>query len=244
MNAVMASRRPTSCAPRSQAFSPCRGSDPDSPGSRCGRHGLVPTDAPPQQPSLAEQMVDGGAHERYGVIAVSTPSPLTRRVHATSGTSASMYPRRRNTSLTSARSFCPSSRSASVCRCTSATPSVTRAMANARSSLDRSAIEPQPVQRPRDGGTELQPPRSRESSVSRRSMPFRTNRSSARRRGIGNRVERVRARQDRSNNAVAPQGNSRSNGSRTQGFRHVHSLTVGGAPSGGRHVLFPDIKAR
>ena len=26
-------------------------------------------------------MVDGGAHERYGVIAISTPSPLTRRVH-------------------------------------------------------------------------------------------------------------------------------------------------------------------
>ena len=37
--------------------------------------------APRQQPSLAEQMVDGGAHERYGLIAISTPSPLTRQVH-------------------------------------------------------------------------------------------------------------------------------------------------------------------
>ncbi len=26
-------------------------------------------------------MVDRGAHERYGVIAISTPSPLTRQVH-------------------------------------------------------------------------------------------------------------------------------------------------------------------
>jgi hypothetical protein len=26
-------------------------------------------------------MVDGGAHERYGVIAISTPSPLARQVH-------------------------------------------------------------------------------------------------------------------------------------------------------------------
>ena len=37
--------------------------------------------APHQQLSLAEQMVDGGAHERYGLIAISTPSPLTRQVH-------------------------------------------------------------------------------------------------------------------------------------------------------------------
>jgi hypothetical protein len=33
--------------------------------------------APPQQLSPADQMVDGGEHERYGVIAISTPSPLT-----------------------------------------------------------------------------------------------------------------------------------------------------------------------
>jgi len=33
-----------------------------------------------QQLSLADQIVDGGTHERDGVIAISTPSPLTRRV--------------------------------------------------------------------------------------------------------------------------------------------------------------------
>ena len=49
--------------------------------------------------------------------------------------SARLCSRRRNTSLTSARSFCPRSCSAAVGRCTSATPSVTRAWANARSSL-------------------------------------------------------------------------------------------------------------
>ena len=35
----MASPRPTSYAPRSQAMSPWRGSDPDSPGRRCRRRG-------------------------------------------------------------------------------------------------------------------------------------------------------------------------------------------------------------
>ena len=49
-------------------------------------------------------MVDGGAHERYGLIAISLPSPLTCRVD--------LYPRRRSTWLTSTRSFCPRSRSA------------------------------------------------------------------------------------------------------------------------------------
>jgi hypothetical protein len=38
------------------------------------------SNAPQQQPSLAEQMVDGGAHKRYGVIAITAPSPLTRQV--------------------------------------------------------------------------------------------------------------------------------------------------------------------
>ena len=37
--------------------------------------------APRQQLSLANQMVDGGAHERYRLIAISTPSPLTCQVH-------------------------------------------------------------------------------------------------------------------------------------------------------------------
>ena len=37
--AVMASPRPTSCAPRNPAMSPCRGSDPDSRGRRCGWRG-------------------------------------------------------------------------------------------------------------------------------------------------------------------------------------------------------------
>jgi hypothetical protein len=34
-----------------------------------------------QQLSLADQIVDGGAHERYGAVAISTPSPLPGRVH-------------------------------------------------------------------------------------------------------------------------------------------------------------------
>ena len=33
--------------------------------------------APPQQLSPADQIVDGGTQERYGVIAISPPSPLT-----------------------------------------------------------------------------------------------------------------------------------------------------------------------
>ena len=37
--------------------------------------------APHRQSSLAEQMVDSGAHQRYGLIAISTPSPLTCQVH-------------------------------------------------------------------------------------------------------------------------------------------------------------------
>ncbi len=37
--------------------------------------------APQQQSSLAEEMVDGGAHQRYGLIAIATPSPLTCQVH-------------------------------------------------------------------------------------------------------------------------------------------------------------------
>ena len=36
--------------------------------------------APRQQLFVAEQMVDGGAHERYGLVAIPAPSPLTRRV--------------------------------------------------------------------------------------------------------------------------------------------------------------------
>jgi hypothetical protein len=36
--------------------------------------------APRQQLSRTDQMVDGGAHDRYGVTAISTPSPRTRRV--------------------------------------------------------------------------------------------------------------------------------------------------------------------
>src|SRR4029077_5134608 len=38
--AVMASPRPRRYAPRSQVFSPCRGSDPDSRDRRWRRHGL------------------------------------------------------------------------------------------------------------------------------------------------------------------------------------------------------------
>ncbi len=61
--------------------------------------------APPQQPSLAEQMVDGGAHERYGLIAISTPSPAhAAKYTLTSGKSARRCPWRTKTSPTSARS--------------------------------------------------------------------------------------------------------------------------------------------
>ena len=81
-------------------------------------------------------------------------------------------------------------------------------------------------------GTELQLPRSRESSVSRPSMRFRTNRSSARRRGIGNRVERVRARQDRSNNVVAPPATRGRKARGHGGFVMFTSLTVGGSVGG------------
>ena len=41
--AVMALPRTIAYAPRSQGISPLRGSDPDNPGSRSRRHGLVPT---------------------------------------------------------------------------------------------------------------------------------------------------------------------------------------------------------
>ena len=36
--------------------------------------------APRQQPFVAEQVLDDGTDEPYGVIAISTPSPLTRGV--------------------------------------------------------------------------------------------------------------------------------------------------------------------
>ncbi len=36
---------------------------------------------PRQQLSLANQFVDGGAHERYGLVAIPTPGHLTRQVH-------------------------------------------------------------------------------------------------------------------------------------------------------------------
>ena len=78
----------------------------------------------PQQLSLAEQMVDGGAHERYGLIAISTPSPLPRRrTPRRSVDRPSGCPRRRNISLTSARSLLSAATLGSRWRCTSATPS-------------------------------------------------------------------------------------------------------------------------
>ena len=58
----------------------------------------------------------------------------------TIGNSHRLCPRRRNTSLTSASSFCPRSRSAAVWRCTSASAQRHPGEANARSSPDRSAI--------------------------------------------------------------------------------------------------------
>src|ERR1700733_14730840 len=36
---------------------------------------------PHQQLSLADHMVDGSAHERYGLIVIAAPSPLPRQVH-------------------------------------------------------------------------------------------------------------------------------------------------------------------
>src|SRR5262249_433659 len=41
--------------------------------------------APLQQLSLADQVIGGGARDRYGVIAISTPSPLTRQVDVDDG---------------------------------------------------------------------------------------------------------------------------------------------------------------
>ena len=127
----MASRRPMSYALRSQAFSPCRGSGPESPRRRssprarasrarsrsrrmsritepssagaaanrsiaasasatslvgpaieqCLHQNTRRWSAPRQQLSLADQVVDGGAHQRYRLVAISTPSLLPRHVH-------------------------------------------------------------------------------------------------------------------------------------------------------------------
>ena len=41
----------------------------------------VARNAPGQQLSLADQIVDGRAHERYGAVEISTLGPLTRQIH-------------------------------------------------------------------------------------------------------------------------------------------------------------------
>ena len=80
-------------------------------------------------------MVDGGPDERYGAIAISAPKPSRvpstprRAVNRTGG-----VPRAGTRPLTSARSFRPRLRSASVRRCTRATPSVSRVEAGSATS--------------------------------------------------------------------------------------------------------------
>src|SRR4051812_26923847 len=52
-----------------------------APTEQCLDQNTRSWNAPTQQLSLAEQMVDGSSHERYRTIAISTPSPLPRQVH-------------------------------------------------------------------------------------------------------------------------------------------------------------------
>src|ERR1700751_4537851 len=47
---------------------------------QCLHQNTCRRNAPPQQPSLAELIVDGRAHERYGAIAISALSLLTSQV--------------------------------------------------------------------------------------------------------------------------------------------------------------------
>ncbi len=82
----------------------------------------------------------------------------------TSGKSHRLCLWRRNALLTSVRSCCPRSRSAAVSRCTSARPSVTRAVVNAWSSPDRSAFRRHPRSRA---------PRDRRASARQRGSPRR-----------------------------------------------------------------------
>ena len=138
--------RPSRYGPQSQAFPPCRGSDPgmrDSrrrrrepaaerraaaaarsrvspdplrlarpltarsrPGLRlrhvgpaveqCLHQNTRCRNVPRQRRSLAEQMVDGGMHEGYGAIAISTPSPLSAEYTSPIGNSPRLCSRRRN----------------------------------------------------------------------------------------------------------------------------------------------------
>ena len=80
--AVMASPRPTSCAPRSQGISPSRGSDPDSRGRRGRRHGLVPTKraaAAARCPRITKPSSAGSAANRATAASASATSPSVPR---------------------------------------------------------------------------------------------------------------------------------------------------------------------
>ena len=194
----MASPRPTRCAPRSQAFSPCRGSGPDSRGNRPRRRGPAPVEPaaaaarchdhqnainqlarpltarsrprlrprhssaprsssvstrtpvagmPHAQLSCREQIVDGGAHERYA--ASRSPSRAVSRAVYTStiGNSRQVEPLVAGTCLlTSARSLVRASCSASVSRGAPAQrPAVGGRHAHARSRrriVRQSAVHP------------------------------------------------------------------------------------------------------
>ncbi len=83
------------------------------------------------------------AAERMSGIAssISPRRAFSRAEYAlTKGNSPRLCPLRMKTSLTSASSWCPCARSASVSQCTSALPSVIRLTVVARSSPDRSAF--------------------------------------------------------------------------------------------------------
>ena len=171
---VMASPRPTSYVPRSQAFSPCRGSDPGirdkgrrhrepapaEPAAAAARCLVSPTSSaraaanrsiaasasatssgpaikqclhqntrrrnapssscPSRRRSSTAVRMSGMASSRSPRLALSRA-----KYTLTIGKSPRLCPPCWNTSLTSASSSCPRSRSASVWRCTSAKPSVT-----------------------------------------------------------------------------------------------------------------------
>ena len=192
--AIIPSPRPTRYALRSQAMSPCRGSDPGSarkprrrrepapaepaaatarcraapdplrlvrlptarsrPGLRlyCRQALPVPRsssglhqntcrrNAPEQQLSLAEQMVDGGAHQRDDLVAIPTSSPLPRHVDLDDRSIGQVVSPAQEHLADLGQRCCPRSRCAAVGWCASAVPSVSFVTATARSSLDGSAI--------------------------------------------------------------------------------------------------------
>ena len=105
--------RPRHRRSRDRAVSP-----PEHPSQECPTPAAVPRGP---ASSTAARM--------SGMASSRSPRRARSRAKYTStiGKSPRLFPRRRNISLTSASSCCPRSRSASVGRCTSATPNVNRA---------------------------------------------------------------------------------------------------------------------